>query len=186
MLNYEEFAYHSCHCINIFYCFRACNDGTYSLDLANVKLSGINIVLISDRQCLGMYYLVIVAWVWLNTIQWFCTLLYYITQNKPSCIKSLIWVVIFLNILWSLIHALYWEFQHYAHDHFSHQFRWLRSYLSISTDCPYGGLCEQDVKSKANFWGEETGNEVKLHQCPPGYCCPRQFCDPYDECAPNR
>ncbi len=61
----------------------------------------------------------------------------------------------------------------------------LRNYLFL-VDCPYGGLCETEVKSKANFWGEEHDNEVKLHLCPPGYCCQRAYCDPYDMCAENR
>ncbi len=59
-------------------------------------------------------------------------------------------------------------------------------YILFLTDCPYGGICDQDVKVKANFWGEEHNNDIYMHICPSGYCCPEASCDSLQTCAPHR
>lgn len=55
--------------------------------------------------------------------------------------------------------------------------------------CPQGGICENGIRSIANFWGWKTkdGNEVKFLSCPTStYCCNQKHCTSYDSCAPNR
>ena len=60
--------------------------------------------------------------------------------------------------------------------------------LSTATcsSCPYGAECDIDVRSKANFWGNEHNNEIQMYLCPDDYCCQNLTCINYNECAPNR
>ena len=52
--------------------------------------------------------------------------------------------------------------------------------------CPYGAWCTNDVRAKANFWGEVHEGQVFMYLCPEGYCCQDQTCQSYDVCAPHR
>ena len=62
------------------------------------------------------------------------------------------------------------------------------TYIVNSTchKCPYGALCNDNIKAKANFWGEEYDNEVDMYLCPEDYCCPDAHCTTFDKCAFNR
>ncbi len=52
--------------------------------------------------------------------------------------------------------------------------------------CPYGAVCDREVRAKPNFWGEATNGRIKMHMCPTGYCCQQQSCSPWNTCAENR
>ena len=52
--------------------------------------------------------------------------------------------------------------------------------------CPYGALCKNEIKSKANFWGEIYNQRLFMYLCPEGYCCQNLTCDTYNQCANNR
>ncbi len=52
--------------------------------------------------------------------------------------------------------------------------------------CPYGGHCNNDIQSKANYWGVETGDQVEFYLCPNGYCCSELLCPTYNTCSQHR
>lgn len=58
--------------------------------------------------------------------------------------------------------------------------------------CPYGGDCTNggaEVKSKQNFWGQETNprsKPIQFIQCPEGRCCLNSTCSPYNFCSGER
>ena len=52
--------------------------------------------------------------------------------------------------------------------------------------CPYGALCKNEIKSKANFWGEIYTQRLFMYLCTEGYCCQNLTCDTYNQCANNR
>ena len=54
------------------------------------------------------------------------------------------------------------------------------------SDCPYGAVCQTEIRSKANFWAEEHDGEVYMHICPEEYCCQAETCLPYATCADHR
>ncbi len=61
--------------------------------------------------------------------------------------------------------------------------KWLSYFIAV---CPSGAICDEDVKVKANFWGEEHNNEIFMHICPDEYCCQHASCDALQSCAPHR
>jgi hypothetical protein len=54
--------------------------------------------------------------------------------------------------------------------------------------CPYGGRCGQGegIAAVANFWGYQTGNQIRFQHCPKGYCCTLPKCSSYNTCAAHR
>ena len=52
--------------------------------------------------------------------------------------------------------------------------------------CPYGGVCLNGIKAKANYWGMEVEGVVTFYSCPPGYCCSEPTCNIYNECKEHR
>ena len=57
---------------------------------------------------------------------------------------------------------------------------------STCLECPYGALCDVDIKAKANFWGNQHGDEIYMYLCPEGYCCQDLTCYTFDVCASKR
>ena len=53
-------------------------------------------------------------------------------------------------------------------------------------DCPYGGDCDENIRSLPNFWGYVHDGRVAFQLCPKGYCCPSSGCPSYDMCASHR
>ncbi len=54
------------------------------------------------------------------------------------------------------------------------------------TPCPLGANCPgNDLISKPNFWGSNTGNVIAMYQCPADYCCATN-CTGYDQCSGHR
>ena len=53
-------------------------------------------------------------------------------------------------------------------------------------ECPYGGLCDFNIRALPNFWGYRHDGGIKFQVCPRGYCCSKQHCESYDTCADNR
>ena len=53
-------------------------------------------------------------------------------------------------------------------------------------ECPYGGLCDFNIRALPNFWGYRYDGGIKFQVCPRGYCCAKQKCESYDTCAANR
>ena len=53
-------------------------------------------------------------------------------------------------------------------------------------DCPYGGNCDEQIRSLPNFWGYEIDGVIHFSQCPKGYCCSAAFCPSYNTCANHR
>lgn len=55
--------------------------------------------------------------------------------------------------------------------------------------CPTGGVCEENVTSKGNFWGYKTRSEQLLFiPCPSQYCCSKKTkrCVSYNTCNSHR
>lgn len=52
--------------------------------------------------------------------------------------------------------------------------------------CPYGGICEDEIRSVPNYWGYVTGNEIVMKHCIQGQCCNNDPCPGYHNCAANR
>ena len=52
--------------------------------------------------------------------------------------------------------------------------------------CPYGGLCEGEIRSVPSYWGYVTNNEIIFEHCLQGQCCYTEPCPGYDHCAQNR
>ena len=63
--------------------------------------------------------------------------------------------------------------------------------------CPYGGICEDGIRSRGNYWGylmrhfhkdsQYYSSKVKFVKCPEHYCCSRpKECKTYQTCAMNR
>ena len=53
-------------------------------------------------------------------------------------------------------------------------------------ECPYGGDCDENIRSLPNFWGYVHNGRVAFQLCPKGYCCPSSDCPSYDICASHR
>ena len=55
------------------------------------------------------------------------------------------------------------------------------------TPCPFGGVCQERIKSKGNYWGYKTENIIKFVYCPSSYCCSSPLnCSSFDTCYHNR
>ena len=54
--------------------------------------------------------------------------------------------------------------------------------------CEGGGICEDGVRAKDNYWGYVDGDKVYFLVCPRGYCCSSDTrpCVSYNTCAPGR
>ncbi len=54
------------------------------------------------------------------------------------------------------------------------------------SECPYGAICDNTIRSLPNFWGYKYRAGIKFQQCPKGYCCSNTYCPSYNCCAKNR
>ena len=56
------------------------------------------------------------------------------------------------------------------------------------TACPYEAICEKRIKSKGNYWGYKTKEDlIKFIYCPTLYCCiSASLCLSYNTCYPQR
>ena len=52
--------------------------------------------------------------------------------------------------------------------------------------CPYGGICEGDIRSVPGYWGYVTNDEIIFKHCLQGHCCYTDPCPGYDHCAKYR
>ena len=52
--------------------------------------------------------------------------------------------------------------------------------------CPFGGLCDEGIKTSRNKWGIIGGNQIKFYHCQIGYCCSKKHCSPFNYCANDR
>ncbi len=52
--------------------------------------------------------------------------------------------------------------------------------------CPPGADCPgNNIIAKPNFWGEQSGSGIMMHQCPAQYCCTAN-CTGYSKCSGHR
>ena len=59
--------------------------------------------------------------------------------------------------------------------------------LNTCLDCPIGANCTVSIKSKNNFYGYKTKNQVlKFLPCPKGFCCTGSQCNNIKSCNKNR
>ena len=56
----------------------------------------------------------------------------------------------------------------------------------ICHSCPYGGICNNGIQTKANNWGVQKNGVVTFYKCPTGYCCSESICDTYNTCSRHR
>ncbi len=56
----------------------------------------------------------------------------------------------------------------------------------ICHPCPYGGVCVEGIRAKANNWGTQINHIVTFYKCPHGYCCAQPVCDTYNQCREHR
>ncbi len=52
--------------------------------------------------------------------------------------------------------------------------------------CPFGGICEEEIRSVPGYWGYQSNGEIFLQHCIQGQCCDTDPCPGYDHCAANR
>ena len=66
---------------------------------------------------------------------------------------------------------------------YSHKY----NYTGVSCQqCPYGGICQDRIRAKPNYWGISTEGVVVFYRCPSGYCCSLDPCLSYNECKQYR
>ena len=52
--------------------------------------------------------------------------------------------------------------------------------------CPYGGICDGDIRSVPSYWGYVANGEIIFEHCIQGHCCYTDPCPGYYHCAQNR